>query len=99
MMKSSLSFSLKRLVAKKDSPLIKFFPTDYSEEQIVFHSYIDKVSEIACTVFLSAKCGESHHSKTYSTYPCGLRTQNMTVAYTNVCLNVRLSVLLYNLNT
>ena len=47
MMSSSLSFSLKCLVVNKDSPLIDFFPDpDDNWGQIVFHSYIDKASEV-----------------------------------------------------
>ena len=49
----SLSFSLQCLVVNKDSPLIDLFPTEFDPDdnwgQIVFHSYIDKVSEVACT--------------------------------------------------
>ena len=47
MMSSSFSFSPKCLVVNKDSPLIDFFPDpDDNWGQIVFHSYIDKASEV-----------------------------------------------------
>ena len=40
----------KCLVVNRDSPLIDFFPADLNNwDQVVFHSYIDKVSKVVCT--------------------------------------------------